>query len=445
MRVGSHNESLPRLSEKRFSAARAVEAIIGIVHEGSCAAGGCPLASRRYMAFSAATRARAAHALVRAPPIMGAPSGVFAVSCARCLHGRLASSSTSGPLRKRAAPRSSAARARAVSVLASQLTERAAQQTDGASVADHAKGKSAPRGGSADGASVADHATGEREGPSRKREISDERIAQLRRFLAERRGETLAQPGAEIPVDVPIGSTGATLSIAEGTSGGFGARMWPSAKTLVDHISAGVWPDQLEGKRVLELGCGVGLGGLAAGYVGADVVLTDRDEAVLRRASENLQLNRQLIEREGGSATVAPLTWGHKRRMQDVLDKYGPFDFILGSDLLYSRASYGDLLTTIAFFSLPGHTRTWLACPSRDEGLGLGYGGQYFASVAAGHTVDGAIAKDRKMEHTAFELPDGTAFRSQLLKAPERKGHGSYIVELQLKSGVGKAPRKSVE
>ena len=319
------------------------------------------------MAFSAVTGARAARAVARvaAPASMGAPSGVFAVSCARCLHGRLASSSTSGPLRKRAAPRSSAARARAVSVLASQLTERAAQQTDGASAADHAQGESAPRDGSADA-------------PSRKREISDERIAQLRRFLAERRGETLAQPGAEIPVDVPIGSTGATLSIAEGTSGGFGARMWPSAKTLVDHISAGAWPHELEGKRVLELGCGVGLGGLAAGYVGADVVLTDRDEAVLRRASENLQLNRQLIEREGGSATVAPLTWGHKRRMQEVLDEHGPFDIILGSDLLYSRASYGDLLTTIAFFSLP-HTRTWLACPSRDEGLGLGYGGNYFA------------------------------------------------------------------
>ena len=400
------------------------------------------------MAFSAVTGARAARAVARvaAPASMGAPSGVFAVSCARFLHGRLASSSTSGPLRKRAAPRSSAARARAVSVLASQLTERAAQQTDGAGVADHAQGESAPRdGATAQGESAP--RDGSADAPSRKREISDERIAQLRRFLAERRGETLAQPGAEIPVDVPIGSTGATLSIAEGTSGGFGARMWPSAKTLVDHISAGAWPHQLEGKRVLELGCGVGLGGLAAGYVGADVVLTDRDEAVLRRASENLQLNRQLIEREGGSATVAPLTWGHKRRMQEVLDEYGPFDIILGSDLLYSRASYGDLLTTIAFFSLPGHTRTWLACPSRDEGLGLGYGGQYFASVATGYIVDGAIAKDRKMEHTAFELPDGTAFRSQLLKAPEPKGRGSYIVELQLKakSGVGKAPRKSVE
>lgn len=70
--------------------------------------------------------------------------------------------------------------------------------------------------------------------------------------------------------------------------------------------------------------------------------------------------------------------------MQRVLAEHGPFDFILGSDILYSRAAYGDLLRTITFFSQP-HTRTWLACPRRDEGLGDGYGGKYFASGADGY------------------------------------------------------------
>ncbi len=68
--------------------------------------------------------------------------------------------------------------------------------------------------------------------------------------------------------------------------------------------------------------------------------------------------------------------------MQRLLAEHGPFDFILGSDILYSRAAYGDLLSTITFFSQP-HTRTWLACPRRDEGLGEGYGGKYFASGKA--------------------------------------------------------------
>lgn len=78
---------------------------------------------------------------------------------------------------------------------------------------------------------------------------------------------------------------------------------------------------------------------------------------------------------------MAPLKWGAEASMQRVLAEHGPFDFILGSDILYSRAAYGDLLRTITFFSQP-HTRTWLACPRRDEGLGDGYGGKYFASGA---------------------------------------------------------------
>jgi hypothetical protein len=90
---------------------------------------------------------------------------------------------------------------------------------------------------------------------------------------------------------------------------------------------------------------------------------------------------RPQIKREGGEAAVAPLKWGAEASMQRVLAEHGPFDFILGSDILYSRAAYGDLLRTITFFSQP-HTRTWLACPRRDEGLGDGYGGKYFASGA---------------------------------------------------------------
>lgn len=189
--------------------------------------------------------------------------------------------------------------------------------------------------------------------PDEPRVMSDERIAQLRRFLAERRGTTLAQPGREVPQAVPVGSTGMVLAIAEGSSGGFGARMWPSAKTMVDHIAQQAWPHDLRGKRVLELGCGVGMAGLAAGAVGAKVLLTDRDAAVLERAEANLHLNQSLIKREGGTATVSPLKWGATSAMQRLLAEHGPFDYILGSDLLYSRASYGDLLKTISYFSEP--------------------------------------------------------------------------------------------
>ena len=127
------------------------------------------------------------------------------------------------------------------------------------------------------------------------REVSDERISQLRRFLAGRRGQTVVAPETEVPHAVPVGSTGMVLAIAEGSSGGFGARMWPSAKTIVNQIALQAWPHDLRGRNVLELGCGVGMAGLAAGAVGAQVLLTDRDAAVLERAEANLQLNATLV------------------------------------------------------------------------------------------------------------------------------------------------------
>lgn len=60
-------------------------------------------------------------------------------------------------------------------------------------------------------------------------------------------------------------------------------------------------------------------------------------------------------------------------------------------------------------------TRTWLACPRRDEGLGEGYGGEYFASVAAGTITDEDVARGRKMAHTAFAPEEGQKVRSGLI------------------------------
>jgi hypothetical protein len=133
------------------------------------------------------------------------------------------------------------------------------------------------------------------------RELSDERISQLRRFLAGRRGQAVAVPETEVPHAVPVGNTGMILAIAEGSSGGFGARMWPSAKTIVNQIALQAWPHDLRGKNVLELGCGVGMAGLAAGAVGAQVLLTDRDAAVLERAEANLHLNATLVPAHASS------------------------------------------------------------------------------------------------------------------------------------------------
>ena len=84
------------------------------------------------------------------------------------------------------------------------------------------------------------------------------------------------------PVEFPVGaSTGLAIRLAEATGASFGARIWPSSKLLVAHLAAlagGEEAGAVAGKRVLELGSGVGLAGIAAAALGARVVMTDKDE-----------------------------------------------------------------------------------------------------------------------------------------------------------------------
>ena len=66
------------------------------------------------------------------------------------------------------------------------------------------------------------------------------------------------------------------------------AELWPSAIALARWVSR--YPG-LEGKRVLELGCGLGLSGIAAAAAGARVTMTDYDEDALLFARFNAALN----------------------------------------------------------------------------------------------------------------------------------------------------------
>ena len=97
------------------------------------------------------------------------------------------------------------------------------------------------------------------------------------------------------------------------------AYVWPSARGLSRLI--GELPD-LEGKRILDLGCGPGTVGLAAAARGASVVLADiRPEA--------LELGRRNAARNG--LTV-------ETRLIDLFDAppdLGRFDGITAADLLY--------------------------------------------------------------------------------------------------------------
>lgn len=98
------------------------------------------------------------------------------------------------------------------------------------------------------------------------------------------------------------------------------AELWPSGLALARHV-AGL---DLAGRKVLELGCGLGLPSLAAALRGADVLATDW-------AEDAIELLRRNAERNGALLRVARVRWSEP----EALLRAAPWDLVLGADLLY--------------------------------------------------------------------------------------------------------------
>ena len=116
------------------------------------------------------------------------------------------------------------------------------------------------------------------------------------------------------------------------------AEVWASGIALAEWCLAG---NPLAGRRVLELGCGVGIAGIAAALSGAQVVLTDYEPDALAFARCNAGRNLA-----GSMPEFRLLDW----RRPDSMDR---FEAILGADVIYERGNYLPLLETLERFLLP--------------------------------------------------------------------------------------------
>ncbi len=103
----------------------------------------------------------------------------------------------------------------------------------------------------------------------------------------------------------------------------YGVSLWPSAIALAHEISHRA--DAFREVRVLELGAGVGLPGIVAAALGAEVVQTDRDELALHLCQCNGTRNRI------STATYRLADW-------TTWDDPGQYDWIVGSDILYGES-----------------------------------------------------------------------------------------------------------
>uniref|UniRef100_A0A5B7BHX9 Methyltransferase-like protein 21D n=1 Tax=Davidia involucrata TaxID=16924 RepID=A0A5B7BHX9_DAVIN len=112
---------------------------------------------------------------------------------------------------------------------------------------------------------------------------------------------------------------------------------------------------KLKGKRVIELGAGCGVAGFGMAMLGCDVVSTDQTE-VLPLLMRNVERNTSRIMQMNpgsdsfGSIKVAELNWGNKDHLKAVDP---PFDYIIGTDVVYAEHLLEPLLQTILALSGP--------------------------------------------------------------------------------------------
>jgi predicted nicotinamide N-methyase len=142
-------------------------------------------------------------------------------------------------------------------------------------------------------------------------------------------------------------------AVAEGASEApYWAELWPSARALAAHLGG----LDLQGRRVVELGCGLALPSVAAALGGADVLAVDHDAHAVRIARHN---GRRTGRRVRG--LVADL-----REPPDELLDGDPFDLVLAADVLYDDALAVSLAGLIPRLMGPGGL-TLVAFPWRGQ------------------------------------------------------------------------------
>lgn len=132
------------------------------------------------------------------------------------------------------------------------------------------------------------------------------------------------------------------------------ADLWSSSLEMAEWCLGDL---EMKGLRALELGCGVGLAGIAASAAGACVTMTDYEEDALLFARYNVQANLGAI---GLLPSVCRLDW--RVPPADVL-----YDIVLGADIVYERTRFGDLLLLFERVLAPGG-RVLLTEPGRSVG-----------------------------------------------------------------------------
>jgi predicted nicotinamide N-methyase len=162
-------------------------------------------------------------------------------------------------------------------------------------------------------------------------------------------------------------------------------QIWPAGRVLAQAMSN----FDIEGKRVLEVGCGLGLSSLVLKRRGADITASDHHPLAKSFLEHNAQLN--------GIAMPAycDLPWDEDK------PELGRFDLIIASDVLYER-DHAALLSALMFRHAAPQAELVITDPGR------GNSGRFTtAMLAQGYAVN--------EQRSPFDEGDQPPYRGRLL------------------------------
>ena len=128
------------------------------------------------------------------------------------------------------------------------------------------------------------------------------------------------------------------------------AELWPSARALADELAR----RDLAGRRVVELGCGVGLPAIVAALAGARALATDWYREALAFVDAN-------AAQAGARVATMLVDWSHPPA---ALTDAAPYDLVVGADLLYEERN-GVALAALLPRLLPPGGEALIADPRR--------------------------------------------------------------------------------
>ncbi|CAH0771490.1 unnamed protein product [Bemisia tabaci] len=126
------------------------------------------------------------------------------------------------------------------------------------------------------------------------------------------------------------------------------AVLWEPATAIASYLEESCEENNnwVRGKKVLELGAGLGLPGLAAACLGGNVTVTDKPE-LLPWLQHGIDLNLKSIQNTSGEIRAEVLIWGDDEKIRSMPRQ----DLIIVSEAIYDISTVDDLISTMVRLS----------------------------------------------------------------------------------------------